>query len=42
MKNIIKRGQTYYFRLRIPEDLEDHFAAKKEICKSLKTREWVV
>jgi integrase len=35
---LIKRNHIYYFRLRIPQDIEPYFL-RKEIWKSLKTRD---
>ena len=36
--HVVRRGATYYFRMRIPADLLDHYG-KKEITLSLKTKE---
>ena len=34
-----KRGSTYYFRRRIPEDLRSFYSGKSEIFLSLKTKD---
>lgn len=36
--NVVRRGPTYYFRMRVPSDLIAHYG-KKEITHSLKTKE---
>ena len=36
---LIKRNDTYYFRLRIPHDIEPYFS-RKEIWKSLNTKSY--
>lgn len=36
---LLKRNSTYYFRLRIPSDLIQHFNGKTHIVKSLKTKD---
>ncbi|VGO14443.1 hypothetical protein PDESU_03004 [Pontiella desulfatans] len=37
LSHIHQRGNTFYFRLIIPEDLRIHFGGKREISKSLRT-----
>lgn len=37
MKHTVKRGNRYYFRMRVPKDVQSHFAAKTEITKTLET-----
>ena len=34
------RGRTYYFRLRVPQDLLPVYYPKKELTFSLKTRDF--
>ena len=34
------RGRTYYFRLRVPQDLLPVYDPKKELTFSLKTRDF--
>ncbi|WP_369793032.1 DUF6538 domain-containing protein [Vogesella sp. EB] len=36
--HVVRRGATYYFRLRVPADLVDHYG-KQEITFSLKTKD---
>ena len=36
--NIVRRGAVYYIRVRVPSDLLDYYAPKKEITYSLKTK----
>lgn len=36
---LLKRGDTYYFRRRIPADLRRLFAGRKEIWRSLRTKD---
>ncbi len=38
MKNVIKRGSIYYFRIAVPDDCRDS-VGKKEITQSLKTKD---
>lgn len=33
------RGNTYYFRCRVPHDLYDMFSQRREVVKSLHTRD---
>lgn len=33
----LRRGRTYYFRLRVPDDLIAAYGGKTNIVKSLKT-----
>lgn len=35
------RGRTYYFRLRVPQDLLPVYDPKKELTFSLKTRDFI-
>ena len=37
--NIVRRGAVYYIRVRVPSDLLDYYAPKKEITYSLKTKD---
>lgn len=37
--NIVRRGAVYYIRVRVPSDLLDYYAPKKEISYSLKTKD---
>jgi integrase len=37
MKHTVKRGDRYYFRMRVPKDVQAHFATKTEITKTLET-----
>ncbi|MBI9021002.1 MAG: hypothetical protein JEZ10_07090 [Verrucomicrobia bacterium] len=37
LTNVQKRGNTYRFRMRIPEDVQVAFGGKREIIKSLQT-----
>lgn len=37
LSHIQKRGNSFYFRLAIPEDLQIHFGGKREISKTLRT-----
>ncbi len=37
LRHIQKRGNSFYFRLAIPEDLQVHFGGKREISKTLQT-----
>jgi hypothetical protein len=37
MKNVIRRGEAYCFRMRVPKDCVDQIG-KKEIVYSLKTK----
>lgn len=37
--NLAKRGGVYYFRARVPEDLQEQYAGKKECCYSLRTKD---
>lgn len=39
--NIVRRGAVYYIRVRVPSDLLDYYAPKKEITYSLKTKDRV-
>lgn len=36
--NLVRRGATYYFRARVPEDLQQHYQ-RREFFLSLKTRD---
>ncbi|MCW9015003.1 MAG: hypothetical protein OQL06_14625 [Gammaproteobacteria bacterium] len=36
---LYKRGATYYFRHRIPQELRSFYGEKAEICFSLRTRD---
>lgn len=36
---LIRRGSVYYFRCKVPVDLQDHYSPKKEIIYSLKTKD---
>ena len=38
MKNVIKRGEIYYFRIGVPTDCRDS-VGKREITQSLKTKD---
>jgi len=35
--HLARRHTTYYLRIKVPVDLQDHFDGKKELKKSLKT-----
>lgn len=35
----MRRGAVYYIRVRVPSDLLDYYAPKKEITYSLKTKD---
>ena len=37
VRHVQKRGNSYYFRLRIPDDLRIHFHGRREITKTLQT-----
>lgn len=37
IKHTVRRGSTYYLRVRIPQDLMEFYNFRKEITKSLKT-----
>lgn len=34
------RGNTYYIRIPVPEDVQSKFAGKPEISRSLKTKDY--
>src|SRR4051812_12500014 len=36
---LVRRGAVYYFRARIPTDLQSHYARKREVVESLKTKD---
>lgn len=37
--NLVRRGQVYYFRARIPEDLRESYGGRTEIIFSLRTKD---
>ncbi len=37
MKNVIRRGNIYYFNISIPKDLREHYNGKTEIRRTLET-----
>lgn len=37
MKNVIRRGNIYYFNISIPKDLREHYNGKAEIRRTLET-----
>jgi uncharacterized protein DUF6538 len=36
---LLRRGAVYYFRVKIPVDLIDHYGTKREIIESLRTKD---
>ena len=39
IRNLQWRASGYFFRMGIPKDLQNHFDGKREIVKSLKTKD---
>lgn len=37
IRHLQRRGNVFFFRIRVPEDIQNHFGGKREIVKSLKT-----
>lgn len=39
-QHLVQRGNTYYLRLRVPQDLRAAYKSKQEITRSLKTKDF--